>query len=186
MIMKKLLLAIFLLSTATITKAQIIALGTDLAMDLLATPSIGVELVVGERSTIGLDVMGNHMPWGKNMKMIAVQPEYRYYLSGRPMHKLFLGIGGLGATYDLGMQGKVYKGTGLGLGVIFGYVANLGKRWNIDFHAGFGAIGYKHKEYFFGDSYEDEYTEDGQLTTNATGYYLLPTRVGVSLTYIIK
>lgn len=184
--MKKLLIIVIAALSGSYAKAQMVAVNTDLLMDLLATPSGGIELVVGERSTLGLDVMGNYHPWKKNMKMIVVQPEYRYYFSGRPMHKHFIGIGGLAASYDVKLKGKVHNGTGLGIGVVFGYVANLGKRFNIDFHAGFGAIGYKHKEYSIGDNYDSSYTENGELGTNATGYYLLPTRVGVSLTYILK
>lgn len=184
--MKKLLIIAIAALSVSYAKAQMVAVNTDLLMDLLATPSGGVELVVGERSTLGLDVMGNYHPWKKNMKMIVVQPEYRYYISGRPMHKHFIGIGALAASYDVRIKGKVHNGTGLGIGLVFGYVANLSKRFNIDFHAGFGAIGYKHKEYSMGDNYDSDYTADGKLSTNATGYYLLPTRIGVSLTYILK
>jgi len=184
--MKKLFFIAFMALSASCAKAQMVAVNTDLVMDLLATPSAGIELVVGERSTLGLDVMGNYHPWKKHMKMIVVQPEYRYYISGRPMHKHFIGIGGLAASYEVWLKGKVYNGTGLGLGLVFGYVANLGKRFNIDFHAGFGAIGYKHKEYTLGDNYDSGYLENGELKTNAKGYYLLPTRIGISLTYILK
>lgn len=185
--MKKLLLIVALVLTATIgAKAQMLAVGTDVALDLLTTPNVGVEMVVGNRSTIGLSVFGNYHPWGKTMKMIGVQPEYRYYFSGRPIYSFFVGAGAVAAAYDITWKGKVYEGNALGLGLTFGYVFNLTKRLNIDCHAGFGTIAYKQKEYFTGDNYDGDYIVDGELLTNATGYVLLPTRVGVSVTYILK
>jgi hypothetical protein len=101
------------------------------------------------------------------------------------MFREFIGIGGIGAVYDITWSGKVYDGTALGLGLTFGYVLPLKKRLNIDFHAGFGFIHYKHKEYFVGDQYDADYIFDGEQRANASGYYLLPTRIGVSVSYIL-
>ena len=103
-----------------------------------------------------------------------------------PMYKEFIGLGAIGATYDIKWAGKVYDGTGLGLGLTFGYVMPIKSRINIDFHAGFGFIFYKHKEYFNGDQYDADYIFDGEQRANASGYYLLPTRIGVSISYILK
>lgn len=185
--MKKLFLIVFvaLLGCRNIN-AQMIAVNTDALMDAMMTPSIGFELVTGGRSTLGLNVQGNHNPWGLDMKMIAVQPEYRYYFSGRSMYRHFIGIGGLGASYDIAWKGKVYKGNAAGMGITFGYVFPISHRWNIDCHAGFGAIFYKQKEYFEHDNYDIDYSIDGAERTNAKGYSLLPTRIGVSISYIIK
>ena len=58
-------------------------------------------------------------------------------------------------------------------------------RFNIDFHAGFGVIGYKQKEYYEGDHFDQDYME-GNKRTNASGYTLLPTNIGVSVHYILK
>jgi len=115
-----------------------------------------------------------------------VKPEYRYYFSGRPMYRQFVGIGGVGASYDITWKGKVYNGSALGLGITFGYVFPITHRLNIDCHAGFGAIYYKHKEYFEKDNYDLDYSVGGVQRTNAEGYTLLPTRIGVSVTYILK
>lgn len=183
---KHLLIALPLMMAATGASAQMIAAGTDVAQDLLMTPNLGVEMVVGERTTLGLSVFGNHKPWGRDMKMIGLQPEYRYYFSGRPMHSFFVGAGAVAASYDITWKGKVYDGEAAGAGLTFGYVINLSRRLNIDCHAGFGAIFYKQKEYFTGDTYDNDYIEDGRLLTNAHGYVLLPTRIGVSITYILK
>lgn len=184
--MKRILLIIAVSTACLTSKAQMVAVNTDLLMDLAQTPSLGAELVVGERSTVGLNVLFNRNPWGQTMRVLGAQPEYRYYFSGRPMHREFIGIGGLATSYDITWAGKVYEGIGLGAGLTFGYVFSLSKRVNIDCHAGFGIITYNHKEYYKGDNYDNDYSVDGVQRTNAKGYYLLPTRLGVSITYILK
>ena len=65
-------------------------------------------------------------------------------------------------------------------------VMPLSHRINLEFYSGFGAISYFHKEYFEGDFYDTDFSTAGRVYTNAQGYTLLPTRFGVSLTYIIK
>lgn len=167
-------------------EAQMLSVNTDVLMDVLQTPSAGAELVVSERSTVGLNVFGNHSPWGKDMKIIGVQPEYRYYFSGRPMHKHFVGVGGVGVAYDISWKGKIYDGGAFGLGLTFGYVFNVTRRVCVDCHLGLGVIAYKHKEYFENDNYDADYVVDGVLWTNARGYCLLPTRIGVSVSYILR
>lgn len=183
---KKLLLIFLIVMGCRNADAQMLAVNTDVAADLLMTPSVGFELVTGERSTLGVNVLGNYKPWGKDIRFIGVQPEFRYFFSGRPMHREFVGIGGVGASYDITWKGKVYNGLALGLGLTFGYVFNLTHRLNIDCHAGFGAIMYRHKEYYENDKYDEDYSVGGTGRTNAKGYVLLPTRIGVSVSYILK
>ncbi len=184
--MKKLLLTVLMAAAIVQARAQKLAVNTDLLMDACMTPSLGLEMTVGNWSTVGLNVLGNYKPYGKRMKMFGVQPEYRYYFSGRPMHSLFVGIGAVGAFYDVTYKGKVYDGIAYGGGLTFGYVMNITKRLNIDFHAGFAAVGYSRKEYYVGDNYNTDYTIDGISKTNATGYYLMPSRLGISIAYILK
>ena len=182
--MKKILLAIIFVLFGISAKAQMVALNTDVLKDVMMTPNAGIDLVVGERSTIGGTIFGNYKPWGMDMKMIGTQAEYRYFFSGRPLHKFFVGASALALNYDITWKGKIYDGISLGAGVTFGYVINLTNRLNLDCHAGFGALVYKQKEYFEGDNAID--AMGNQASTNAKGYYLLPTRFGVSLSYILK
>lgn len=51
--MKKILIAAFALLSSLTTRAQMVAVNTDVLMDVLQMPSVGAELVIGERSTIG-------------------------------------------------------------------------------------------------------------------------------------
>ncbi len=184
--MKKILLAFLLFLSASSLRAQMLAVGTDVLMDALQLPNLGAEMVVGERSVIGLHVFGGYKPWGKDVKVMGVQPEYRWFFSGRPMYRFFLGAGALATSYDVTWAGKVYNGNAVGAGMTFGYVLPLTNRLNVDFHAGFGAIYYRQKEYFEGDFYDEDYSVNGVMRTNATGYTLLPTRIGISLSYILK
>ena len=169
-------------------RAQLVAVGTDVASDVLMIPCVGVEVVTGNRSSVSLNVSRALKPWWNkdDTKATIIQPEYRYYFSGRPISKWFLGVGGIGAVYDVTWKDKVYDGYALGGGITFGYVHNLSDRLSIDFHSGFGAIYYRRKEYFVHDNFDTDYTVNGAEQANARGYYLLPTRIGVSVTSILK
>lgn len=184
--MRRLFFAMLLALNFTCIRAQMVAVSTDVLMDGLMIPSLGAELVVGERTSVGLGLFGARNPWGSTIKLAGVQPEWRYYFSGRSMHRQFIGICALGVSYDMKWKGKIYDGTAVGLGLTFGYVFALNKRLNIDLHAGFGVITYRQKEYFESDSFEADIAYGRTAQSNAKGYVLLPTRLGVSVAYILK
>ncbi|MBP3789953.1 MAG: DUF3575 domain-containing protein [Prevotella sp.] len=189
--MKKFVLIILISLSATRLCAQQLAIGTNVLMDALMMPNIGVELGLGkshfaERSVLGVHGYFMNKPWGKDVKAWGVQPELRYFFSGRAMSRWFVGIGAHVAKYDVTWSSKVYAGNAVGAGLTFGYVFNLTSRLNIDVHSGFGALFYRQKEHFEGDFYDTEYSRSGNIVANSRGYTLLPTRIGVSLTYIIK
>ena len=183
---KKLFIVVFALLSSLGMKAQLFAVSTDVLHDVLMAPSVGFELVTGERTTLGLSGYGAYHPWGNQSKFVVVQPEFRYFFSGRPMSREFVGIGAIGALYDVQWAGKHYEGESAGIGLTFGYVLSLTHRLNLDFHAGFGMILYRQKEYFVGDHYETDYKTAGVANTNSRGYALLPTRFGISLSYMLK
>lgn len=178
--MRKLILTIIsVISFAANSSAQIVAVNTDLVMDGLQTPSLGVEFTTGNSTSLSLNAMGNYKPWGVDMKMIAFQPEFRYYLSRRAMSRHFVGVCVPFGTYKVTGDEKVYDGYGLGLGVTFGYVVSLSRHWNLDFHAGVQNFVYRQKEY-----YKDNVSEELKKY-NSKGRYFLPTRIGVSIAYIL-
>lgn len=160
---------------------QILAVHNDLAMDALTIPNLGFELRVGERSTIALNGLFSRKVLGQKFECVAFQPEYRYWFGGRPMLSYFVGFGGIIGNYDVDWKRHIYKGEAAGAGVTIGYVARLSSRFNVDFHAGVGVVAYRCKEYYDGDHYE-YFTRD----YNSTGTWLMPTRIGVSISYIIK
>ena len=189
--MKKLFLMILAPMAGMLgVNAQMLAVSTELSSDACQAPSLGIEVVTGDRSSVSLNAVYGKSIIGKDISLKAIQPEYRFYISGRPVHQWFVGVGGIGMLFDVKVKGKVYDGYGAGLGMTFGYVWNLkiGKkeRISLDFHSGLGAFFYSRKEYFVQDNYDVVYTLDGAQRANAHGYYLLPTRVGISISYLLK
>lgn len=166
--------------------AQNLAINTEVTSDACMAPNLGVELITGDRSSVSLNALYGKGMIGKQIDIKAIQPEYRYYFSGRPVYKWFVGVGAIGLLFDVKVKGKVYDGYGGGLGMTFGYVWNLTQRLSLDFHTGLGAIFYNRKEYFLNDNYDVDYTLDGAERANAHGYYLLPTRIGISVSYLLK
>lgn len=188
-IIYKILFTVFFVLSATVSRAQFFVLGTEVTSDVLMAPALSMELVTGNKTSLsinGLYCGGSWLGALKEAQVTALQPEFRFWFSGRPIHKWFVGAGGIGALYKITHKDKVYDGYALGLGVTYGYVVNLTQRLNIDIHSGIGFLYYKRKEYFLHDSYDTYYAPDGQPQANAKGFYLLPTRIGVSVTYILK
>ena len=118
-------------------------------------------------------------------KVIGVQPEYRYWFNGRPMTREYIGVALLGTTYDMQFGRNVYDGDAVGVGLTAGYSLSLGKKLNIEFYGGFGVVGFWQKLYYKDDTYED-YFSDGSVKTNSHGYKLMPVKLGVSISYILK
>ena len=189
--MKRILLAVIItLCGAQRIWAQQLAVGTDVLMDVLMMPNISLEMDLGrshfmERTTLGGQAYFIKNPWGKEISAWGVQPELRHYFSGRAMSRWFFGIGAHLSKYDITWGREIYRGNSAGAGLTFGYVFNLTKRLNIDVHSGFGINYYRQKQYFTGDFFETEYNH-GMATANARGTVIMPTRMGVSVTYIFK
>ena len=180
--------------------AQQVAIKTNGLMWLAMMPNAACEFVAGERSTVDLSVFGAVNIYGKEAKILGVAPEYRYWFNGRPMTREYVGIAAMGTTYDITWGNKVYQGDAGGLGLTFGYVLNfanignegkfkklreLGKRLNVEFTAGCGLVYFQQKQYYVGDSFDD-YTGTGSVQANANGYKILPLKLGVSITCILK
>ena len=161
--------------------AQMMALRTDLTKDLLMTPSLGLDFVIGEKQTIGVEVIYNNRPWKQQMQMVSVMPEYRYWFNGRPFTRQYIGAVANLTSYSLTWSKNVYDGDALGLGLSFGHVWTLSERWNIDLTASVGVFGYRQKYYYTSDYFQD-YGE----RTNARGYLLMPIKLGVSAVYVIR
>lgn len=164
--------------------AQQVAVKTNGLMWLAMMPNVGGEFVVGERSTVDLSLFTSSSIYGNKARITGFQPEYRYWFNGRPMTREYVGLAALGTTYDITWGEKIYQGDAGGLGLSFGYVMNLGPRLNVEFCAGCGLVCFRQKQYYVNDSFDD-YTGTG-VQANAGGYKILPIKLGVSVTYIIK
>lgn len=168
--------------------AQQIGVKTNALQWVLMTPNLGCEVVVGERSSVDFSAFGHYNPYGLDSKVIAFQPEYRFWFSGRPMAREYVGASLMFANYDMKMKNRsvggkyVYNGNAVSLGITGGYVFILNKRWRFELCGGFSILGFKQKQYYE----TDDYFVDTTIPANSWGYKLFPAKLGASFTYIIK
>lgn len=162
--------------------AQQVAIRSNALRTALLTPDLGVELITGEHSSVGLSVFGNWKPYGVDSKLIAVQPQFRWWFGGRPLVREYVGVSALFTTYDIGWKERSHAGLAGGIGFTGGYVLPLGKRWGVEFSGGLGLVWFgQHR----GSRY-DSFTDIDGDSFNSRGCKLLPTNLGVSFVYIIK
>ena len=176
---------LLLLFCTTAMHAQKIAVKTDVLLLATMTPNLGGELIVGERTSICLSAFANSKPLGKDIKMVGVIPELRYWFNGRPLIRQYIGIAALGTHYDITWNEDMYKGDALGAGISFGHVWRLGKRIALECYASCGVVYFNHKHYNVNDNFED-YEQFEDIHSKVTGIKILPTKIGISFTYIIK
>lgn len=196
MIKKTFTTIILLLSTALIASAQgVVGIKTNLLYGAVAyTPNLGVEIGLGDRTT--LDLAAGYNPWkrenqnldSKKLVHLMVQPEFRYYFCER-FNGHFIGVHGLYSEYNIrnhnlpmlfGSDSKHnrFDGNAYGGGVSYGYQLLLGYHWNLEFEVG---IGYAHLNY---DKYDCQ--KCGVKVGNYTKNYFGPTKAGISLVFLIK
>ena len=100
----------FLLSFSSESRAQNVALKTNLAYDAVAAANLGLEFGLAPRWT--MDISGNYMPWnfynGLTRKHAFVQPEARYWFCDR-FAGHFLGIHAHGGIFNMTGTGVLDK-----------------------------------------------------------------------------
>ncbi|MGM9764616.1 MAG: DUF3575 domain-containing protein [Candidatus Cryptobacteroides sp.] len=179
---------VFLLSALCLGQracAQQFAIKVNALSWALSSPDIGAELVVGDRSSVALSVSGNYMPFGLDVRIIGVMPQYRYWLAGRPMIREYVGVSAFYSAYDLNFTKNIFKGNAVGVGLTGGYVFSLGKHWGLDLSGGLAMAMFIQKRHGKSDSYEDYYA--GNIAwDNSRGLCLMPFNLGVTFIYIIK
>ncbi len=164
--------------------AQQLALKANALTWAALTPSIGIEGVVGEKTSVGLMFMGHINPYGIKSKFLACQPEFRYWFGGRPLVREFIGVTAAAVAYNTTLRGQVYDGYSFVAGLTGGYAFNLGKRWNLELTAGLGIATFFHKQYSAGDNYP-AYERPGSDEVNSHGYRIIPVNLGITFSYII-
>ena len=78
-----------------------------------------------------------------------------------------------------------YDGFAAGAGLTFGYVASISNRWTIDAHAGIGLVLFHQKKTTDGQP-NLEISSGVRTSDGYTGYQILPTKIGVTLSYILR
>ena len=175
-------------------KAQEVAVKTNVLYDATATINLGAEFGLARRWT--LDVSGNLNAWdmshGRKWKHWMLQPEARYWLCDRFIGHFF-GAHLHGGQYNVGnldngikflgtdfskLSDSRYQGWFVGAGVGYGYSWVLDRHWNLEAELG---LGYSYTRY-------EKYpcAECGSRLKSDTRNYFGPTKVGISLIYLIK
>lgn len=186
-ILRHILLLLTLLAVTMTARAQRIAVNTDIATGLCMAPSLGVELTMGKKSTLNLNALYGGRILGSDIRIAALQPEWKVYISGRPMYHHYVGFVGLLTSYKMRFDGKWHDGDACGIGLSFGYVLPIKDRLLIDFHSSLGGVYYHQKEYKVGEDYDATHINmEGYPEANASGSLLIPLKIGIALTYIIK
>ena len=179
---KKLFIAILFMFFALQMNAQMVAVKSDIVKLGAMIPNIGVELVVGNKTTLGIDVMAAKDAWWTDYsRIIALSPNIKYWFSGRPMTRQFVGLSAHLANHNLYIGKEVYQGNSAAMGVIGGHVFNLSSRWNVEFCGGLSLLGYRQKHYYKGDHYDNGYKDKA----NDWGVMLFP-KLELSVSYIIN
>lgn len=181
------LILLICLCTGGSIQSQVVAVKTNLLYDATTTIGLGAEVAFNKH--LSLDISGGYNPWDlsgdKSMKHWLVQPEFRYWLHER-FNGHFLGVHGVYADYDIAgknllgvmKSGYAYEGNAYGGGVSYGYQLYLSPHWNVEFTAGVGYICFDYDKSAFPDKGEPA----GRYRNN----YFGPTKLGVSIMYIIK
>ncbi len=165
--------------------AQQVAVRANALSWALLTPDLGFDVITGEHTSLVFSAFGHYKPYGLDSKMAAVQGEFRYWFSGRPLAREYIGATLFGATYDIHSSSRVYAGNALGLGLVGGYSFILGERWSLDLTAGTGLVAFHQKYYLAGDRYDDYY-KDKVSAPNTWGFKFFPVKLSVAFVYIIK
>ena len=137
-------------------RAQTAGMKTNLLYDATASINLGVELGLSQRLT--LDVSGNLNLWtwkdNRKWKHWLVQPELRLWTCNRFAGHFFAlhalagqfnfghipnGVRMFGTDFSILSQER-YEGWAFGAGLGYGYALPLGRHWNLEIEAGFGAI----------------------------------------------
>ena len=162
--MKKTILSFVCLVVTALSASGQIAIKTNLAMDALAIPNVGMEIGLSKKLTFDVPVYYN--PWkqvmwreqdGKLFKLFMVQPELRYWFCDK-FNGHFLGVHAMGGAYNTtgielpftpfdDLANNRYKGHFYGGGISYGYQYILSRHWSIEGTIGLGYAYVRYKQY---------------------------------------
>ncbi len=173
---KLLLLTTLFCAFITATKAQNVAIKTNIFYWGTVSPNAGVEFKAGRK--VSLDMSGAYRPWTlwkQDSRFWLVQPEVRYWLC-EPFEGHFLGIHLHGAQYYAYIRDMIYDGYLAGCGLAYGYAWILSPHWNLEAVIGFG---YARLWYREGPDLPCE-----KCFGNGAADYIGPTKLSISISYV--
>lgn len=149
--------------------------------------NFGMEFRIAPR--LSFDVIGHYSPYNyftgaRKMRVLAAQPELRWWWWGETMVKgHFVGVHVPVAGFNVQLNDDYrYQDPNRamwGIGVSYGYAMSLGEnqKWGVEFTVG---VGYMDVEY---DVFEG--CHNGKLLRTERKNYFGPTRLGINFTYRI-
>lgn len=163
-----------------------LALKTNLAYDAIGVFNLQGEFRLARKWSV--DLLAGYSPWKSDTnsrRIWLAQPELRYWFC-HAFRKHFVGIYGTFGEYKAGFLDvpmadleKYYMiGSVTGAGLSYGYHMPVGKRLGLEFTLGVGYMGLNYKRY------DDLNATEGEKKVNR--YFYGPTKVGISLLYIIR
>ncbi|MBO7189051.1 MAG: DUF3575 domain-containing protein [Alistipes sp.] len=191
--MKRILFILFLAIVGFVGKAdaQQVALKTNALYWATTTPNLGLEVGLGQRTS--LDLSSNYNPFtlnkelNKKIKHWGIMPEFRYWFCetfqghfvGVHTGYLFYNVSGVKIPFH-SEQTKLnrYQGWMTGLGVAYGHTWILGERFNLEASIG---LGYGYTNF---DVYECK--NCGKYKGPGDKHYVGPTKLAINLVYMIK
>lgn len=154
--MKKGIFILVSLVFAVSLYAQEVGIKNNLLYDATLTPNLGLEIGLGKKSTLDINVGYNPFTFSdmKKFKHWLVQPEYRFWTCEK-FNGTFFGIHAHGGEFSVArlklpfgafpsLRDHRYEGYFFGGGISVGYQWILSKRWNIETSIG---AGYAHIKY---------------------------------------
>lgn len=162
-----------LMAVSGTASAQRIAVGINSIEAALLSPNIEVGISVGERTSLHFDVCHSNKPYNLDFRLLSVGGECKYWISGAPLVRLYVGGRLQYSNYDYFRQGTRRYGDALIIGPTVGYDLVLGKRWALEFSTGAGAAFYYGRQ-----------GENGTETPDS-GISFVPIKFGVSFILIL-
>ena len=177
------ILLFFMLGCLVIeSKAQKIAVKSNLLYDATTTVNLGLEFGLARKWT--LDIPVNYNPWkpdnGRRLRHWGVQPEVRYWFC-ETSHKHFIGLHIPYLLYNvsdiklLGTESERHQGWGAGAGLSYGYSWLLSKHWNLEATLGVG--------YLYLETEKYPCANCGTKSRTEKKHYFGPTQAAVNLIY---
>lgn len=159
--------------------AQRLAVKTNTLLLGNFTPNLTFSIIGTEKTSI--ELTGFHSVGKTPLKtdLTGFQVEMRYWFSGRPLNRFFIGGALTALRYDTSLIGDFRRiGDAVSPGLTYGYALPLGRHWNIEFAAGVGAFWNRERRYAKNDP------EFNKKPYNEHGFQVMPNKLAVSCAYI--
>ena len=169
------------------SKSFPVALKTNVLLDLIAIPNVGLEFYLGKQWSVAVN--GHYAWWKSDARSwywrtyggdMAMRRWFGRRAAEKPLTGHHLEVYGQMLTYDFATGGRGYLADrwSYGAGVAYGYALPILKRLHIDFSLGVGYLGGEYQEYL---------PQDGRYVWQATRnrHWFGPAKAEISLVWLL-